>query len=68
MFEYRIPGISALATGAAFNTKAIETERKYPDITSVAIKATYNSKATEVENKIFETTCFMTTPDLNRLT
>ena len=64
----KIPNATRLVTVAAVNTKAKEIENKIPNITNLANKAALNTKATVIENKITDSTGFITTPEVSRLT
>ena len=48
--------------------KRQKLKKKQPDITNLDTKISLNTKATETENKIPDTTSFLTTPEINRLT
>lgn len=68
-FENTVPDITNLVTKAAFNTKAVDVQsKKITGITNLATKASLNKKVTEIGNKISDTTGFITTPEVNRLT
>ena len=64
----KIPNATRLVTVAAVNTIAKEIENKIPNITNLANKAALNTKASVIENKITDSTGFITTPEVSRLT